>query len=158
MGVNNGAESEGLGFAAGGLELRVGHRLRAAFADAFGGEEFDKVGALLLSFADELAKFFRRTGLFGERLERGKHARSGKDAAGNGVAEIFVFRGTGTLDGGEAGVESEHGIFSGVQDGLCGRLVFPSEATVVEMPVDVRVGVDPPGSDGEAGEIVGDGA
>src|SRR6266849_10331711 len=102
MRVNDGAQSEGLGFAAGGLELRVGHGLRAAFADALGGEELDEVGALLFSFADELAKFFRRAGLLGERLERGEHARTREDSAGDGVAKVFVFGGAGTLDVREA--------------------------------------------------------
>jgi hypothetical protein len=36
--VHDGAQAESLGLTANGLELRVGHGLRAAFADAFGGE------------------------------------------------------------------------------------------------------------------------
>jgi hypothetical protein len=37
-----------------------------------------------------------------------------------------------------------------------GRLIFSGETTVIEMPEDVRVRVDPSRSDGQTSEIVGD--
>src|SRR5437899_2374150 len=43
-----------------------------------------------------------------------------------------------------------------MEDGLRRRLVFAGEAAIVEMPNEMRMRVDPAGSDGEAGEIVGE--
>ncbi len=37
-----------------------------------------------------------------------------------------------------------------------GKLVFSRKAAIIEMPEDVRVRVDPPGSDGQSSEIIDD--
>ena len=57
-------------------ELLVGHRLRAAVADALRREDLDEVGARLLLLADVLAHLIRRAGPLVHRAERRQDARA----------------------------------------------------------------------------------
>jgi hypothetical protein len=43
-----------------------------------------------------------------------------------------------------------------VEHGANGRLVFSSEAAIVEMPEDVGVGINPARRNGQTGEVVSD--
>ena len=68
--VNQGPHAELIGFAAGRLELRVGHGLVAAFTDALGGEYLNEVCALLLALIHQLAQLIRIAAVLGQRLQR----------------------------------------------------------------------------------------
>lgn len=130
--------------------------MRAAFTDAFGGEEFDEVGALLFSFANEFTKFLGRAALFREGLKRGEHARAGEDSAGDSIAQVLVFRRAGGLNSGEARVECEDGVVGSMKHGADGRLFFSGEVAVVKVPEDMGVRINPAGRDGQAGEVIDD--
>jgi len=90
-GVDDGAEADGFGFTANGLDLFVGHTLIAAGAKAGGGEELDDVGAFVFGLADELAK---DVDVAGALAEEGEDAGAGEHALVDAVADEGVDGGT----------------------------------------------------------------
>ena len=154
--MDKGAEAEFVRFAAGCLELRVGHGLRAAFPNAFRGKELDEVRTLLFPLIDERAKLAGTSAVGRERLERGENARPRNRTAGDGVAEVFVVGRPRTLDRGEAGVEDVDCVVDAVEDRLEGRLTGTGQPAVVEVPEDVLVRVDEAGRDRAVAQVVDD--
>jgi len=154
-GMHHGAQAESLGLAAHRLDLLIGHTLVAAGAQAGGGEQLDEVGALALRAAHQSAQGLRIAAAVVDLAERGENARAGQHALGDAVAHHAIDGRSHALHGGEAAFEGQPRVSGGVERGVLG-LVAPTHRLVlgVHVPVDVDVGVDPAGHDGEAAEVV----
>jgi hypothetical protein len=106
--VDDHAHSLRFGFAARRLDLRVGHGLLTAVADARRSKYLDEVGALLLSFAHQLADLLRRAAGVDESHERSQNAWTGNEPSRDGLTQILVFRCSGTLNSRKASIERGH--------------------------------------------------
>src|ERR1035437_2428029 len=107
MRVDDRAKPERRGLAARGLELRVGHRLLAALADALRGEQFNKVGAFRLPLAYQLAQLVGRTTALGQRVERREDPRARDDAPRDRVAQVLVGERARALNRRKTGLERD---------------------------------------------------
>jgi len=103
--MNDGAQSDGLRLAAGGFDLRVGHALVAAGAQAGRREQLDDVAAFFFGLADERAERVRIAAAVLQLSERGQHARTGEHASGNPIADDAIDRSANALNRGEAALK-----------------------------------------------------
>ncbi len=147
---------ERLRLAADRLELRIGHRLLAAVADALRREDLDDVGALFLQLAHLLTQLVGRAAGLVELANRGQDARAGDDAARDRVTQGDVGRRARALNGRDAGHQRDIRVLDHEEHRLGRRLALVVGAAVLaEVPADVVVDVDHPGHHRQAAQVVG---
>ena len=157
--MHHAAQALGAGFAAGGVELRLRQRRRAAVANAGRRENLDHVGTIGLLLANIVANLLDRPLHVRDRSERSEDARTGQHAARDRVTQRLVRGCANALHGRKAGHQGHEGVFGAIQRRLLRWLrtgVIP--ALGVEVPADVHVRVDETRQQRQAREIVGDGA
>ena len=154
--VHQRPQSLRLRLAAGRRQLRIGHRLRAALANALRGEDLDQVRARLFLFPHVLTQLIRRAGALVHRAERRQDARAGQHAARDRVAKLLVAGGADALHGREAVHQRHPRVLGGEERHLRGRLAAILRAPVLaEVIADVDVHVDEPGHQRDVAEVVG---
>ena len=155
--VHHAAQPLRAGFAAGGVELRLRQRRRAAVANAGRRENLDEIGAVGLLPADILANLLDRPLRVRHRAERGEDARAGQLAARDRIAQRLIRGRAHTLHGGEARLQRDQRVLGAVAECLLRRLWAGVVAALgIEMPADVHVRVDEPRQQRQVREIVGD--
>src|ERR1035437_7803763 len=120
MRVDDRAKPERRGLAARGLELRVGHRLLAALADALRGEQFNEVGAFRLPLAYQLAQLVGRTAALGQGVAGREEPRARDDAPRDRGAQVLVGERARALNRRKTGLERDDRVVHVVERRLIG--------------------------------------
>src|SRR5579871_5715073 len=86
-------------------ELFFGEGRSATVTDAGGGKNLEDVGSIGLHFTNEFADLSYAEAAVIQRIDGGEDAWTGNVAAVDGVAQVFILRGTEALHCGEAGLQ-----------------------------------------------------
>src|ERR1700693_141053 len=99
---------------------------------------------MLLALAHGRPHLLRIPTWIGDWLKRSQNSRPGKNPARDRIAQVFVLQRSRTLNGGEASVQSGHGVFGDVPICLGRRFISCAVAiVVVEVICKMRVSIDP---------------
>ena len=135
----------------------IGHRLRAAVADALRREDLDEVGARRLLLADVRAHL-RRASPVRSFIEPSDVRMRGPGSTPRAIASrsSLSLSGADALHGGEA-VDQRHPAFSAANSAIsAGRLALVLRpAVLAEVVADVDVGVDHARQQRDVAEVVG---
>src|SRR5690348_3998541 len=154
MRMDHDAHSQGLRLTTCGLDLRIGHGLLAALADARRSKNLDEIRPLLFSLTDELPDLFRRAAVVEKRLERSQNARPWNNSPRDGLTEVLVLFRAGALNGRKTGIECGHRVIHRTEHGVHRRFIASRVTVTVKVVVDVRMRVNPAGHNGEACQVV----
>src|SRR6185437_15049758 len=153
IGMDQGTQPLGGGFAAGGAELVVVEGAAGAVADALGGEDLDQVGALLLVAPNRVPDLVGGPFGVGDGPNGGEDAGSGLGAGFDGLAQGQVAGRAHALHGGEAGEQGGAGVLGDFLVGGGAVLALAVLAVGPEVVGDVDVGVNPARHHHQAGEV-----
>ena len=112
------------GFAAGGLDLLIGHCPGPALANALGREDLDEIGSVSDEPAHSLPDRLRVARVLVDRRDRGEQARPRELAASDRLAQIDVGGRSDALNGGKASHQRDAGVLGRVEDRLRGGLAL----------------------------------
>ena len=157
MRMHDGSQAACTRLTADRVELLLAQRRSAPYADALRREDLDDVGALLGELIDALPQLVGARVAATDRAQRCEDPGSGQETALDGVAELGVRRGADALHRGDAAHQRDPGILGGVEDRFLRSLfdgAAPELSGPVEVPLDVDVGVDQAGEQGDLVEAV----